>query len=357
MLDALRFFAEFFVVLYHYGSEAPVALDQVHPVFLRGYLATDFFLMLSGYVMGRAYGPSVGSGKVGGVEFFVRRVARIWPGHLIMLGAFAALILVTGALNIQPSHPEWFDWSNVVPQALLIQAWGDFGGGGWNLPSWSLSALVVCYAAFPLAWKALGKVASPYLSVALAVAGLVGADLICRAAYGRPIYDIPFPHGVLRAAPLFLLGLAISQLVQRTVVSRRAATVLGFGAAGVFVALQALGRFDFWSVMCIAAIVAAGGAASVRRPSKVAEEGAQLSYALFITHVFAGTLWFGTVHKFAAGHDFAPALRWMIWGGALPFALAFAYAFDRVIDSRVQAWLKPRLKWRRAPRPAPAPSV
>ena len=45
-----------FVVLFHFGDEAPIPLHALHSVWERGYLATDFFLMLSGFVLARAYG-------------------------------------------------------------------------------------------------------------------------------------------------------------------------------------------------------------------------------------------------------------------------------------------------------------
>jgi peptidoglycan/LPS O-acetylase OafA/YrhL len=55
-LDLLRFVAALFIVLYHVAERAPVSLFAIHPALGRGYLATDFFLMLSGYVLARTYG-------------------------------------------------------------------------------------------------------------------------------------------------------------------------------------------------------------------------------------------------------------------------------------------------------------
>ena len=55
-LDVLRFLAALFILLFHYGSNAPRDLETIVPVFRQGWLATDFFLMLSGYVLSRAYG-------------------------------------------------------------------------------------------------------------------------------------------------------------------------------------------------------------------------------------------------------------------------------------------------------------
>ncbi len=57
-LDLLRFVAALFIVLYHVAERAPVSLFAIHPAFGRGYLATDFFLMLSGYVLAKTYGPA-----------------------------------------------------------------------------------------------------------------------------------------------------------------------------------------------------------------------------------------------------------------------------------------------------------
>ena len=46
--DVLRFVAALFIVLYHVAERAAVSLFAIHPAFGRGYLTTDFFLMLSG---------------------------------------------------------------------------------------------------------------------------------------------------------------------------------------------------------------------------------------------------------------------------------------------------------------------
>src|SRR3712207_8360563 len=92
-LDALRFLAAAFIVLYHYEAHAPAAFEALHPSLTRSYLATDFFLMLSGYVLGRTYGPRLSAGKIGYGSFLLRRVSRVWPGHAVVLAGFALLVL------------------------------------------------------------------------------------------------------------------------------------------------------------------------------------------------------------------------------------------------------------------------
>jgi hypothetical protein len=61
-LDLLRLLASLLIVVYHFGAEGPMRIERFGQVFSRGFLATDFFLMLSGYVLGRAYGASTLTG-------------------------------------------------------------------------------------------------------------------------------------------------------------------------------------------------------------------------------------------------------------------------------------------------------
>jgi len=174
-LDFLRFAAAVLVVLYHYQSEGPFPLAQLSPIFLRGYLVTDLFLILSGYVLGRAYGRQLAATAISDEQFLLRRVLRIWPAHLAILTAFAALVFAAGLAGRPPSQPQDFMWGEFPAQALLIHAWSGHGGG-WNLPTWTLSALVICYAAFPKLWRRLSGVGDGLL---LFVGG-AGADLARR---------------------------------------------------------------------------------------------------------------------------------------------------------------------------------
>ena len=339
-LDLLRFLASFFIVVYHYGSDAPFDLVKIHPVFLRGHLATDFFLLLSGYVLGRAYGPRLREGRITAFNFWLRRVVRVWPCHLIVLAALAALVLASGFVGLRPSHPEWFDWRQLPGQILLIQAWGPFGGDGWNLPSWSLSALIICYAAFPALWRLMARVRSATALVVGSIILLLAMDALCRALYGRGVYDLPFHLGVVRAAPFFILGASLARAVaeQGPTPLRRWLARL---AVLAFVVIQALGRYDLASILAIAVVVGCAEALPRGRFSRLSAWGANLSYSIFVTHVLAGTIWFGLAHHFLKR---APApVAWGLWFAGLGFALAFAAGFERLVDRPLQAWIRPRL--------------
>ncbi len=358
-LDVLRFAAAFFVVLFHYGGEAPTPLDQLHPVFLRGHLATDFFLMLSGYVLGRAYGRGVDEGRVGPFEFLTRRIARIWPAHLIVLALMIAFVLGTQAIGLHAHHAGRFNWSDLWPQIILVQAWGDVGGWGWNIPTWSLSALLICYAVFPVVWKLLGR-ASVAAGLAGALALVVGTDAVAHLVLNRGLFDLPYNLGVVRALPLFLLGMMIARMVERAPLTRAVAVWGGVAAGAALVGLQLVGRYDMASVGLIALIVLCAGSVPVTNPIPFGEAAGKLSFSLFITHLLVSSVWFGVLHDLN-NSALSVAPRWALWAGSLPAALITAMLFDRFVDQPLQTWIAPRLKGWFSPRPArypePAPSV
>lgn len=343
-LDLLRFLAAVLIVLYHFGQDAPVTLEALHPVFGRGYLATDFFLILSGYVLGRAYGDQVLSGRIGPVRFLGKRIQRLWPAQVIVLAGLAFIVVVSGLVGLNPRHPENYTLQAFGMQLVFAQAWGLPGGGGWNHQSWSLSALVVCYGAFPLLWAWISRMKSSVAMLALGMLAIVGGDLVCVSLLGRPIYDLPFHFGLLRAMPLFLLGLCIAKVVEQNKPSLIIAPLLGWLAAATLVLLQVAGRFDLASITAIAGVILACGRTPVARPSKLIEEGAKLSFALFITHALTGLVWFGVLQQLNARIDVPVALQWGLWACSLPAALVVAIVFHRWIDTPVQAWLARRLK-------------
>ncbi|MBI5941116.1 MAG: acyltransferase [Caulobacterales bacterium] len=345
-LDALRFAAALLIVLYHFGAEAPVVLADLHPVFGRGYLATDFFLILSGFVLGRAYGGQILSGRVSLFGFVMKRLTRLWPAQLIVLAVMGLVVLVAKMAGDQPVHPANFTPLAFLMQALMVQAWGVAGGAGWNHPSWSLSALLVCYAAFPLIWRRVSRLTSPAALLALGLTAMMGADLICRVVFHHTLYDLDFSLGVVRAAPLFLLGVCIARMVELGAPSVAMARLLAALAFVAFLMLQIAGRVDLPSLVCIAVIVWGLGRLPVRHPSALVEQGAKLSFALFVTHALTGLLWFGALETLARRVALAPWLHWGLWALSLPAALVVAALFHRFVDEPVQGWLAKR----RAPR-------
>jgi peptidoglycan/LPS O-acetylase OafA/YrhL len=345
-LDVLRFVAALLIVLYHFGTEAPKQLELIHPVFARGYLATDFFLMLSGFVLGRAYGRQVAAARIGDGRFWIRRVGRIWPGHAIMLAAFVAAVLVFNMLGSEAHNPTRFTWSALPMQFFLVHAWGAPGGDGWNLPSWSLSALIVCYAAFPAVWRVLARLRSAIAAPLIGVAAIAAVDWLCWKFFGRALFDLPFEMGLVRAAPLFLMGACLARSVDSPLLGQILSRGLLWGGIAVFVGAQLFGRFDALSIAALAAIMVGAGRLPVKKPWPAAETAAKLSYALFITHTFVGFLYYLALHSLIQLTPIPLETQWPLWLAGFPLAVAGAWAFDKWIDAplqqRLAPWLNPR---------------
>lgn len=343
-LDLLRFLAAAFIVLYHFGPDAPVPLDELATVMGRGWLATDFFLMLSGYVLGRAYGRALDEARMGGATFFARRLARVWPAHAVVLAGFAVLTMLAVGLGLGLEHPERFAIPDLISQLALTHAWGFSQHAGWNEPSWTLSALVACYALFPLAWRfsrPLHGRASAVVGAAVVLAAGAAASLI---VLDHSIRDLPFQFGVFRAVPLFLAGLMLARFAAGSTLPQPVAIGLISAATGLLVCLQAAPgeAAALVSLTAIGTIVLACDALR-SGGSRLVEGAARLSFALFITHALAGAVWFNGLEWVEQRYVLSAQAAWTAWAGGGAFALTAAWAFHRLVDAPIQTWLKARL--------------
>jgi peptidoglycan/LPS O-acetylase OafA/YrhL len=340
-LDALRFLAALFIVLYHVAERAPVSLFALSPAFGRGYLATDFFLMLSGYVLARAYGPRVLNADVGTLEFLKRRVQRIWPSHLVMLALFVAFVCATGTIGLTPQNPQWFQWDQLPPQIFLVQAWFVPGTSGWNIPTWTLSALMVAYGLFPAVWRAIARSKRhPLAMLVMGVCAYVAIDQAALMAFGTHGYQLPLRFGLIRGAPLFMIGLLVARL-PITDLARQQALPLALAALAIVVGIQGLGQFDLFSLALLAFLIYAAGA-SRPRGWRWTETAGRLSFALFLTNTLTAVIWFGVVRAVERKLALPAAATWTLWALAIPATIAAAWLFERFVDAPLQRWLKGR---------------
>lgn len=336
-LDALRFIVGALIILYHFREAAPLPLGQLHPVFERGYLLTDFFIIDSGYVLARIYGDRLAAGKASLQAYSRQRLLRVIPAHLLVSLILVAIVGGATLAGAAPSNPRWFDWSQLPAQVLLVQAWGVPGGQGWNAPTWTLSALIGCYLLLPWICRLLWRW-PPVLVVAGAVILVLTVNLATTLWLGDPVYRLPMRFGIVRALPLFLLGVAAAFYGSRVYVAPRLAGAIGVGAAVALVILQAVAAFSLLSLGLMTVIIWAAGAIPVLRPSRLIEHLALMSFSMFLTNEVSRIVWFGLLD--ALGQDTLPSgARWALWSvgfaGAFVAAAMFRYAFDRP----VQTWL------------------
>lgn len=82
-LTGMRWWAAFFVFAYHMGNLAPFKGQSLMNF---GYTGVSFFFVLSGFVLTWSARP-----RVGARQFWWRRVARIWPSHMVALALWPTL--------------------------------------------------------------------------------------------------------------------------------------------------------------------------------------------------------------------------------------------------------------------------
>ena len=197
----LRGVAALLVVLHHYLA----VLDpgRVTQFFDGASACVDLFFILSGFILTALYADhfaqGVNASAVG--PFILRRLARIYPLHLLTLGLMLLTILQRGD-DLRPMIPE------VLQNLALIHAWGGLDRFALNFPSWSISGEWAAYLAFPVLAYVLAQRGGWVLLMTLALAGYATlATLDLGLALDERL-------GLLRALPGFALGMCLWPLAR-----------------------------------------------------------------------------------------------------------------------------------------------
>lgn len=261
-LDLSRLVAAVAVLFWHYlhftippnGSRAPPNFGDYEPLYgvfaafyAHGHLAVEYFWIVSGFVFAHVYLAETVERR----RFWLARVARLWPLHLLTLVAVA---LLQAAYWAQQGRHFVFgpnDWTHFVLNLGLAHYWGFEKGMSFNGPSWSLSVEILAYAAFwvllPVlrqgrtlvagalalatallapqypALKAFACLAYFFAGTAiylmllrgwarpglLALAGLGGLVLAVRF---DPVTALEFPHGSMWVLSFFFLALLADRI-------------------------------------------------------------------------------------------------------------------------------------------------
>ena len=191
--DGLRGLAALFVLLFHFSNIAGEA-----SLFSRGYLAVDFFFMLSGFVLVPVFEADRGAASPAGL--LMGRVLRFWPllafGALIGVLVHAADYHLPGAAGLLLAH-------------LLLEP-----GGDPNLPifplnqaHWSLWCELLLNALHLWILRKLGMRA---LLCTAALCWLFAAVL----AFGHGSLDVgagptTFMAGLFRATSAYAFGIVL----------------------------------------------------------------------------------------------------------------------------------------------------
>lgn len=381
ILDGLRGVAAMMVVAfhllethYHMGPDQPVN---------HGYLAVDFFFVLSGFVIGYAYDDRWNRMSLG--NFFKRRLVRLHP--MLMFGTlFGALLFYT-----QSDYPDWQGigltpwwllalaclWGFTlipVPKALDVRGWGEMhplNNAQWSL-MWEYIANVL-YALIIRHFRRWMLVLFVVLSACLTVCLCQNIDLFGVLSANEYPYTViggwslepqHLLIAVTRLLYPFFMGLLLSRMFTGADGGRKALRLETFAVRGgfwwcalvviVLLAMPRVGGADtenFWMnglyeafaiLICFPLIVAfgAGSKVSGAKGSAVCKFLGDISYPLYVTHY--PFIYFQM--SFTAAHPDLPAQTHVALGVCL-FALAVfvAYASLRLYDLPVREWLKGKL--------------
>ncbi len=161
ILDGLRGVAALLVVFFHL-FEPHSGGDVFRQVLNHGYLAVDFFFLLSGFVLGYAYDDRWG--RMTYLDFLRRRLIRLQP--LVILGTLlGAACFYWGASAVCPAIATTPFWKLLAVAAVglaLIPIPVSWDIRGWaemyplNGPAWSLFFEYIANAAYALVLRRLG---------------------------------------------------------------------------------------------------------------------------------------------------------------------------------------------------------
>ncbi len=121
-MSALRFLVSLYIVVYHMLVVSPWDLRVVSPIFHKGWIGTDFFIILSGFIIAIAYKEKLQSKKLSPGDFMRGRLLRLWPPHAIIMMLFLCYFLLTKAAGFTTNDPSFFAPSAFVSQLLLTNS-------------------------------------------------------------------------------------------------------------------------------------------------------------------------------------------------------------------------------------------
>lgn len=210
-LTSLRGVAAWWVVLYHFqDSFANHIPPYLSNLIEQGYLAVDFFFILSGFVIQLNYGKYFYQDiKTNYIDFCLKRIARIYPLHLFILLLFIGNFLAIYLFSSSKDFNSRYDVSYFIYSLFLIQNWGFSSNLQWNIPSWSISTEFGAYLMFPVLSYYLSKIRTfrtAYFFVLVAIS-LYGLAYFYYANQYLSLGDNIPKTGLFRCIVEFLVGM------------------------------------------------------------------------------------------------------------------------------------------------------
>lgn len=355
-LDALRIVAATAVVVLHYTEYAKDnAVARFVFVHVQHFnLFVDLFFVISGFVIASQYFTKVSNAEET-KRFLWRRVARIYPLHLLTLG-FYVLIAIALQLGLaRGENPARYPLSDIPVQLLMLHAVvGD--RLTFNFPSWSLSAEMVCYLLFPLL---AASAARRRLSiVAIFVVAILANCAVSLLTDAGPWTEWINRGGAFRALPSFALGIALYTYRAKLDLAptlRLPITV----ALIVFLLLGGLLPAALTLALAYAIVVLAIRADATRQQTLLSrsrlDRWSELTYAVYMLHIPVATMVLTIGGRLLA--PIVPDARLVLIPVAFAvLAVASALCY-RYFETPIRHWLNARFDRRMEARPALCPAA
>lgn len=360
LLDGLRGVAALVVIWYHvFEGFATSPVDQC---FNHGYLAVDFFFILSGFVVGYAYDDRWKRRTLSFGGFVKRRLIRLHP--MVVLGA------VLGAVTFCIQGRVQWDGTPVafssVLLALLLSLFlipalpgsgPEVRGNGemypLNGPTWSLffeyigNLLYVLFLRrLPTRWLA-GFVA--LTGIGLAAYAVGNGSGYGHLGVGWTLAGNNLPGGLLRLSFAFPMGLLLSRLFRPVAVrgafwicSLAVVALLCVPYVGDGTAPWMNGLYDAACVLVLFPLLVwlgASGRASDRGTAGLCKFLGDISYPVYVIHypfmyLFYAWLWSGERIPFAQA--------WPVAAGIFLGSVLLAWGALKCYDEPVRRWLTRR---------------
>ena len=351
ILDGLRGVAAVTVVCFHIlEAHATSHLDQV---INHGYLAVDFFFLLSGFVIGYAYDDRWNRMSAG--EFFKRRLVRLHP--MVAMGSLVgALCFYWQASALWPliSQTPVAKMLLVmligctllpVPTSMDIRGWAEMHP--LNGPAWSLFYEYIANILYALVVRRFSRKA---LSLLVLISGAALIHLAVTSVNGDVIGGWSVDHaqlhvGFARLMYPFFAGLLLCRMGKQVhtknaflYCSMLLLAMLAMPRIGGSTHLWANGLYDSLGIIFIFPLIVlmgAGGTLAGKTARRSCKFLGGISYPVYITHyplIYIYTGWVSGTKP--------PVLQAFVFGVLLLLlSIALAYACLKLYDEPVRKWL------------------
>ncbi len=364
-LTSLRYFAALWVVLFHWSAYFPETVLSESRLVKQGYLGVDFFFVLSGFILCHVYLRRMLEGRLDYWNFISRRIARIYPMHVLTLCGMVAFGLLARRLHLTFAGPwspdEFFNLpSGEMPREfmshlMMIHAWGAGDGLHFNAPSWSISAELFAYLMFPVFVFGLGAARRHPLRVlgATALAVIAYATLLGSVAH-REIFEMSWNIGLLRIIPDFALGVVLYYVGLRHSVGLAYARIGVAGSLALAVALVMAGAPTVAVVLALAALIwfcadAERWGSLKRIRGDFAVLLGEISYSVYMLHFPVGILVLGYLLKRWTGGN--PVNQLVLTTSAVVLVTVLSYLTHRFIEIPARTYLNAKASAVMAARP------